>query len=83
MALEHSSEIMLILYRVPFEHSTCKDTVAVFIVTDDFIDTSDTPSDSTTRCFHDFLENCKIQVIEETNRDIDWVTCKSLNHLYD
>ena len=83
MALEHTAEVMLVLDWVPFEHTTSENTIAVLVVPNDFVNSCDTSGDTATGRFHHFLENRKVEVVEETNRDIDWVTGKSLNHLDD
>ena len=53
----------------------------MLVVSNDFVNSCDTSGDTTAGCFHHFLENSKVEVVEETNRDIDWITSEPLNHL--
>ena len=72
---------MLVFDRVPFEHTTGQDTIAVLVVSDNFVNTSNT-ANKISVCFSNFLENCEIKVVEETNWNIDWIPSETLNHLY-
>ena len=74
---------MLVFDRVPLEHTTCKHTIAVFVVSDNFVNTRNTSSNSTTWCFDNLLENSEVEVVKETNRNVDWITRKTLNHFDD
>ena len=82
MRLEHTSEVMLVFDRVPFKHTSGQHTITVFVVTNDLIDSSNTSSNASTRCFHNFLENCEVEVVEETNWNVDRVTSETLNHFH-
>ena len=71
--LEHTSEVVLVLHRVPFKHATGEHTVTVFVVADDLVDTGDTTGDTASGRFNNLLEDGKIEVVEKPNGDVDRV----------
>ena len=81
MRLEHTSEVVLVSYRVPLEHTSSKDSVCKLVVSNNLVNTSYTSCNSTTWGFNDLLKYSEIQVVEETRRDIDWIARKPLYHL--
>ena len=83
VGLEHSTEVMLVFDRVPLKHATGQHTVAVLVVADDLVNPGDTPCDTAAGGFDHLLENGKIQVVKETNRDVDRIAGKTLNHFHD